>query len=225
MAATSVLDQVRSLDRIEQLATEPARYADALAHELPPAATLAELEARDALLARALEHVDEFAARVMTTRLAHALASDTSLGAPTRKVFATTVLKYRHDLALLGERARELAQRGRAVDPTAVGEAVVAAARATLELHAAVCAPVLALVRELATSALPDADRRARDRNLDDAQRMRWSAARRDLESIAAAPELVQSAPMATRMAALPAQLDEPAAQPEVSFADMLELD
>ena len=50
----------RSLESIEDLAAEPARYADALAREVPAAATIAELEARDAFLARAIEHIDSF---------------------------------------------------------------------------------------------------------------------------------------------------------------------
>lgn len=94
-----------------------------------------------------------------------------------------------------------------------------------LALRDALRAGVLALIRDLATAALPEADRRARDRQLDEVQRRRWSAARRDLEATAAEPAQITSAPMAARLAALPEQLDEPAAEPEVSFADMIELD
>jgi hypothetical protein len=102
---------------------------------------------------------------------------------------------------------------------------VVDAARATLALREALRGEVLALIRERATAAIPDADRCARDRHLGEAQRKRWSAARRDLEVIAGDPTRILAAPMAARLAAWPEQLDEPAPEPEVSFADMIELD
>jgi hypothetical protein len=55
--------------------------------------------------------------------------------------------------------------------------------------------------------------------------RRRWSAARRDFAAVAVEPEHVLAAPMAARLAALPDQLDEPAPEREVTFADMIELD
>jgi hypothetical protein len=94
-----------------------------------------------------------------------------------------------------------------------------------LALRAAVRAGVLALIRDLAHAAAPDADRRARDRNLDEPVRRRWSAVRRDLEAVAADPARVLAGAMPARLAALPDQLDEPDPEREVTFADMLELD
>src|SRR4051812_1688614 len=57
-AAQHILDQAHSLPRIEALAAEPGVYAERLSEELPSAATLAELEARDAALAGALGRID-----------------------------------------------------------------------------------------------------------------------------------------------------------------------
>ena len=223
--AQHVLDQAYSLPRIEALAAEPGVYAERLAEELPSAATLAELEARDAALASALGQIDAMIVRAMRIRLDHALAADTSIGAPTRSVFASTIVGYAGRLTLLAERARDVAMRGRAGDPDAIAQAVVDAARAILDLRDGLRDGVLALIRALAEAAAPDADRRARDRQLDDAERRRWSAVRRELEAVAADPERVASAAMAGRLAAHPPQLDEPEPGKELTHADLLELD
>jgi hypothetical protein len=61
-----------------------------------------------------------------------------------------------------------------------------------------------------AEAAGPDADRRACDRQLDDAERRRWSTMRRELAAVAAGPERVAGAAVAARLAGHPAQLDEP---------------
>jgi hypothetical protein len=224
-SAQHLLDQIHSLARIEALEAEPGGYADRLAAELPAAATLTELEARDAALATALRQIDAMIARAMRIRLDHRLAADASIGAPTRSVFASTIVGYAGRLPLLAQRARDVAERGRAADPDQISEVVLDAARSVLALREAVRGGVLALIRALAEPAIPEADRRARDRHLDEPARRRWSAARRDLEAIAVDPERVLVAPMATRLAALPDQVDEPAPERELTFADMIELD
>jgi hypothetical protein len=161
----------------------------------------------------------------MRLSLDHALAADTSIGAPTRKVFATTVARYAGDLGLLAQRASDVAARGGARDPDAVAATVAEAARAVLDLRAQTLAPVLALIRDLAISFVPEADRRARERSLDEPTRRRWSATRRELEALAADPARAGASPMAARLAAFPDQLDEPPPEREVTFADMIELD
>jgi hypothetical protein len=223
MTARSILDRLQSLAAIDAFAAEPGAYAAAL--DLPPATSLAELAARDATLVTALQVIDETTTRVMRIVLEHALATDSSLAAPTRKVFTATVLNYEHTLDVLATRARDQAARGGAHDPDATAAIVVEAARRALDLRAAVRAPVLAVVRDLATAAFPDADRHARDRDLADAVRLQWSAARRDLETIADEPARILAAPMAARLAAWPAQLDEPAPKPEPTLAELIELD
>ena len=224
-AAQHVLDQIHSLARLEALEAEPGAYAERLAAEIPAATTIGELEARDAILAGALGRIDAMIARAMKIRLDRALAADASIGAPTRSVFSSTIIGYADRLPLIEQRARDVAARGGAVDPGRTAEAVLEAARAVLGLREAVRAGVLILIHALAQAAAPDADRRARDRNLDDFTRRRWSAARRDLEAVAADPERVLVASMAARLGALPDQLDEPLPERELSFADLLELD
>ncbi|HEX7940641.1 MAG TPA: hypothetical protein VF488_02500, partial [Gemmatimonadaceae bacterium] len=140
-------------------------------------------------------------------------------------VFASTITGYAGRMSLLEQRARDVAVRGRAADPDLVAESVVETGRAVLALRDALRAGVLALIRDLARAAVSEADRRARDRRLDEPERRRWSAARRDLEAVAAEPERVLTAPMAARLGALPDQLDEPELDREVTFADLLELD
>jgi hypothetical protein len=224
-AAQHILDQACSLARIAALEADPAVYVEQLAAELPEVATLVELGARDAALIAALGQIDAMIARAMRIRLDHALASDSSIGAPTRSVFASTITGYAGRLSLLEQRARDVAVRGRAADPDRIAESVVEAARASLALRDALRDGVLALIRDGARAAIAEADRRARDRNLDELERRRWSAARRDLEAVAAEPERVLAAPMAGRLAALPDQLDEPEPDREPTFAELLELD
>lgn len=223
MSARQLLDAVHTWASIE--AFDPAAYGAAVIAETPPGTTLAELEARDAFLVAAITAIEDVIARVMKLRLEHALADDTSLGAPTRRVFAQTVASYAGDLALLGDRVRELAARARAHNPEAVARAVVEAARATLDLREVLRAGVLDHVRALAAAAIPIADGHARDTTHGDATRKKWSAVRRDQEMLAADPSRIQAAVFAERIASWPEQLDEPAPKPEVHPADLIELD
>jgi len=224
-SAQDVLDRVHSLASLELIEAEPGSVAARLATDLPAVSSLSELEARDAMLVDLLGQIDVMIARAMRLRLDHALTMDASIGAPTRSVFASTIVGYADRIPLLAQRARDVAARGRATDPDAIAGVVVAAARAVLELRAAIRAEVLAVIRQLATASAPEADHRARDRKLPEPARRRWSAARRDLEAVAADPERVLAAPLAARLAALPDQLDEPAPDPEPTFKDLLELD
>jgi hypothetical protein len=222
MTAQHVLDRVRSIAAIEALA--PDAYATELAAELAAVTSLAGLAARDAALAGALSAIDDFAARVMRLRLDHALPDDRVLPAPTRKVFASTIATYAGRLSIFGDRVRDVAARMR-TDADALVDRVLAEAGATLAQREQLRAGVLALVRSLATATIPDADRRARDPDLDPAQRKQWSAARRDLEMLAEEPARITAAPHAARLAAWPEQLDEPAAKPEPTLAELIELD
>ena len=223
MKAFQVLDRVHSLSSSEQL--EPGAFATALAEELPDGTVADVIEARDAALRDSLQRIDDLAARVMRIRLDHALADDTTIAAPTRKVFAQTVASYAGRLPLLAERVRDLAARGRAPDPDRTADAVVEAARSTLALRDALAAGVLELARDGATRAVPDVERRARDRTRDDAPRKRDSALRRELEAIAATPSRIAEGPLAARLATWAEQLDDPPPEAEVTFADMIELD
>jgi len=62
-------------DHVQLEAFDPPSFAAELAAEVPGAATLAELEARDAFLTAALEQSDAMIARAMCMRLEHALAA------------------------------------------------------------------------------------------------------------------------------------------------------
>lgn len=224
-AAQQLLDQVQSVARIEALEAAPAEYAERVAAELGGGDSLDDLAARDAALAQALGQIDAMTERVARIRLEHALAHEASIATPTRKVFATTIAGYAGRLELLEARARDVAARGGAVDPAGVAARVVDQGRAALALRDALRAGLLALIRDLAAAAGPDADRRARDRTLDEAARRRWSAARRELEATASQPERVATGPMPARLASWPEQLDEPDPAHEPTFADMIELD
>lgn len=218
-----------SLDGIHSLAAlaalDPGAYAAEVAASTPPAVTLAELEARDAYLIAALTRIDDAIGRFMKIRLDHVLASDTSIGAPTRKVFAQTIASYATNLGALGDRVRDLATRGRATNPEAVVDAVLDAARATLADRDALRASVLAHIAALASVGIVQADHQARDTTLTEASRKKWSAVRRDFEVLVDEPGKIQAAPFAARIASWPEQLDEPPAKPEVHPSDLIELD
>jgi hypothetical protein len=222
MTAQRVLDQAYSLAGLARLTDDPQAYLEALASELAD-----DLEARDGQLVAAAAAVDTMIARAMRIRLDHALAltDDAALPAVTRNVFATTIVKYAHALDLLADRVRDAAARGRARDPDAVTAAVVDAARDVLALRDRLRIGVLELARTLAAAAIEPADRQARDRRLDDAVRVRWSKVRRALEAVAADPSVIVTAAWRDRLAALEDVLDDPPAEREPTFADMIELD
>jgi hypothetical protein len=221
--AQRTLDQVYSLAQLE--AFEPAIYLDQLAAELGTPATLDELAARDAMWLAALAAIDTMVARAMKVRLDQALALEPSVPAVTRNVFATTIVQYAYRLELLGQRVRDVATRGGANHPDDVADAVLAAARSVLGLRETLRVGVLELVREHAAASIAEADRHARDRALDETPRKQWSRVRRDLEALAADPSGVLAGPSRVRLAAYPEQLDDTPAGPELSFADLIELD
>lgn len=220
-----LLDRAHSRAQLDALAADAGAVAEALAQTIGPAATIADLEARDALFRQTIAEIDAVVSRAMRVFMDHALADDTSIASQTRNVFASTVIRYAHELSLLGQRARDAAERGGARAPDHVADLVVTAAQDALALGEAVAGPVLALASQLATASVAEVNRYARDRTRSDAERKKWSAARRDLEAIAAQPVLLRTAPVAARMAALEELIDEGEPEPEVSFADMIELD
>lgn len=217
------LDRAHSLAQLEAL--DPASILAELEAETPSAQAIPELEERDAFLAAALDAIDAIAIRAMKVRLEHALANDGSIGAPTRAVFAQTIVNYADNVALLVERARDLAHRGRSPSPEHVADLVAGAARASLGLRAALRDGVLELASRFAKASVPLADKHARDGSLDETIRKRWSAVRRDLEAIAAQPAAISVAPMAKRVAAWPDQLDEPDPVREATLAELIEID
>jgi hypothetical protein len=217
MPARRLLDQIQTLATLA--AFDAGDYTRELEAELP-----ADLAALDAVLSTALRDIDELAARIARLQLDHALADDTSIGPPTRRVFATTITAYAANLPLLHDRVRDVAARGGSREPDAIAERVVDAARATLALRASLHDSILALAHARAEAAIADADRRARDRSLDEPERRRWSAIRRELEAIAASPARIASTPWATRLASWPDQLDESTTR-EPTREELLELD
>jgi hypothetical protein len=223
--ASQVLDRVHSVASIEALAAAPDAFATELAVELPAGASPDTIAARDAAFAAALLRIDETTARVMRIQLDRVLAADTAIPTPTRKVFAGTIVSYANRLSVLGERARDVAARAGAANADAIADSVVDAAEATLALRVSVATGVLELVRTRAREALPEIERLARDRTRDDAERMRHSALRRELEALVVAPDRVLAAPFAERLKSWPGLLDEPPPEAEVTFADMIELD
>ncbi|MEP6864514.1 MAG: hypothetical protein ABJE66_28085 [Deltaproteobacteria bacterium] len=202
------LDQVYSLAQLERF--DPAEYLAQLA--FGSATTLEELASRDTAFVAELAAIDAMIARAMKLRLELVDA----LAPPTRNVFATTIIQYARQLDVLQQRVYSVA-------PAAV-PAVMAAAQELLDLRAALRAGVLELVRTHAAADVALADSHARDRKLEDGPRKQWSRARRDLEALALDPTGITT-PTTQRHAAYPEQIDDAAAGPEPTFADMIELD
>ena len=225
MSAKTLLDRVHSRTAIAELDAEEHKRLLASDVGANTDVSLAELEHRDDVLRQAIADIDDFATRVMRILLDHALAEDTSIPTPTRKVFASTIAGYAHDVSVLEQRARDIAARGGARDPAAVASSVVAAANTTFAVRGGLISSVLQLAHDLAQASVVEADKRAKDRTLDEPSRKTWSAARRELEALVADPARLALAAWSGRLADHPEQLDEPPPEAEKTFADMIELD
>jgi hypothetical protein len=219
----AILDRIQARAHVE--AIEPALLVEAMRRAIPAAATLAELEDRDAFLASAVGAIELMIARVMRIVLDHALDMDTSIAIPSRKVFSTTIASYANQLPLLATRARDVAERGGAPDPDEIAGRIVAAARTALALRHELLEQVLAVIAELASVTAPLADRNARDRDRGEAERLRWSALRRECEAVVREPYRALEAPLADRLARHEDLLDEPAPEREPTLAELIELD
>jgi hypothetical protein len=225
VSAKSLLDRVHSRAALGELNADEYKRLLAADFARDSEVSLTELERRDVALRQAIADIDDFATRVMRIHLDHVLADDTSIPTPTRKVFASTIVGYANNLALLEDRARRHEPRCLARDASSVAAAVIAAANDTLALRDSLISSALQLVHDFAQAAVPEADKRAKDRTLDDASRKTWSAARRELEALVVDPARVALAPWAARLVEHPEQIDEPPPEAEVTFADMIELD
>ena len=214
-------DQVYTTAQLD--AFDAAAYREQLASE--PASSLADLQARDATWLAAFAAIDLLAARAMKLHLDQAHALEPTVPAVTRNVFSTTIVQYTGRLDLLAQRVHDAAARGVTRHPGDVADVVVAAAREVLDLRSTLREGVIVQIREASVASIADADQHARDRALDDSTRKQWSRMRRDLESLAADPMAIVAGPIATRLVALPDQLDDGPAGPEVLFADLIELD
>lgn len=221
-AAQELLDAVHGLAQLESF--DPDRYSARLVEALAgEPVTLAALEAIDDALRSALGAIDAFSARCMRIRLDHALAGDTSVASPLRKVLAGTVTSYAGDLGRLRDRVRSVAVRVDPVGADDTADRVVASARSVLEDRAALHARVLDVARELAGARIDAARTQARDRHAEEAERRRWTAALRELEQVAARPARIAEAPWRERVATFLGP-DEPLEEPpELSLGDLIE--
>jgi len=223
-SAQDVLDRVHSLATLEALEAEPGGVAARLAADLPVIASLSELEARDAMLVDLLGQIDAMIARAMRFKLDHALAADSSIArrpaACSRRRSSATRTGCRCSRNARATSRRGAARRIRTRSPTSSsrGARGPRAPRGDPSRRARGDPP--ARDRGGSRGRPP----RARSQALR-ARAPALECARRDLEAVAADPERVLAAPTAARLAALPDELDEPAAEPEPTFKDLLELD
>lgn len=225
-SAQQILDAVHGLAQVD--AFDPEAYAARLAEEVGVGGaggglTMATLEASDEALRGALGAIDAFSGRCMRIRMDHALAGDTSVGTPLRKVLAGTVTNYAGDLGLLRERVLSVAAR---VDPRgaeATAERVVGTAQGVLDERAGLYDRVLAIAKQLASERIAPARQAARDRHAEEPVRRKWTAALRDLEQVAERPARIIEAPWSQRVATVVGP-DEPIEEaPEPTLGELIE--
>ncbi len=209
------LDQVQRLPQAR--AFDPRRVLDELERELtlPAGAPLDQLGDGLDTLASALVEIDRFAQRCARIYLAHALAA-TPAPPQLYTLFATTVLSYADQLALLRQRVAGALVRiaPEAATAARVTDAVVESLERVLADRAALRDGVLAIARRLAAAQLPSARGAARDRSLSDERRQQWGRARVDLEAIGERPETVAAGSFTERLQRMPSPPEEP--EPEV---------
>lgn len=220
-APQQLLDEVHTAAGLARFSVDA--YARALADErADDSIELDGLAATDAALRAALVAVDGFTARVMRVELDLALADDTVLAPAFRTNLAATIVRYAGELPLLRERVIQSARGGpRAVS---LGEQVVAAATAALGLRVALHDAVIAVARVRAAIARPNAAGAARDRQLDDSQRARWSVAAQELAMLEADPARIARGPWAERIKEH-VPVVETVVEEEPSFGSLIELD
>ena len=222
-SAQQLLDRTQRLSQLDELDVDV--YADQLRAELVamPAATLAELEARDDHLRATLASFDGFASKAMRIRLEYLAVDWPGLTAQFRTLLFTTVTSYVGDLDRLRMRVASAAARQDPGRAEALADVVVDAAAGALALRGALGDAVLNLAVELANASLPLIDDRARDRGLPDDVRLQWTALRRDFEQLGERPLRLAEHRFADRQRALltpDLRLDE---LPEPLLSDLIE--
>jgi len=223
--AQQLLDEVQSLTQLERFRVEA--FLDQLRGEIAggDVATLEALEERDQRMRGVLAAIDAFASKCMRIRLAHVLATDTSLGPPFRTYLASTVTSHDGDLDLLRQRVIAAAARADPAGASNTATSVVDAARHVLAARSELREALFTLTRELAAVSIPVAQRAARDPSSSDVIRLRWTAARRDLELLADRPERLAEASFADRRKALPPIEEAPEQALVLTRGELLELD
>jgi hypothetical protein len=219
-----LLDEVLRLPQLE--AFDARRFLDGVAEELARlagGAALDDVGAQLDALGGLLPEIDRFAQRSMGIRLSWALAS-TPAPPQLHKLLSATVVSYEGNLPLLRQRVADAIARLNPAAADDVTRDVMGAAERALGGRAALRAGVLALAQQTAQARLPSVEHTARDRSLEDAERLRWRRARVDLEQIAARPETLAAGSFAERLAKITPP-DDPEPEPQGSRFSLLEID
>ena len=190
-----------------------------------PAATLADLEARDDRLRALLGSFDGFASKAMRIRLEYLAVDHPALTAQFRTLLSTTITSYVDGGGLdrLRQRVAGSAARQDPGRADALAEVVADAAERVLGLRGALGDAVLGLAVELANGALPMIHERCRERGLPDDVRRQWTALRSDFEQLGDHPLRLAERRFADRQRALltpDLMLDE---IPEPLLSDLIE--
>lgn len=201
--AQELLDRVVRKDQLD--AFDVDGWLEVLRAEVAelPAATVAELGARDDRLRAVLPWFDALAGRAMRIACEHLAVEYPALTAQFRTLLATTVVSYASDLERLRDRVAGSVARHDPGQATATADAVVEAADRALALRGALGDGVLRLAVELGAAVLPAVDAACRDHRLPEDVRRQWTLVRRDLELTAAEPLRLARARFADRLQAL----------------------
>ena len=215
------LDMLTSVQQLRELASlTPARFIAALAADLGTGdETLATLGAQLDALHQALLAIEQFTRLAMDIRLRHVLAHE-PVAPELRRLLSATVVSYAGELALLRQRfARYLS--------ATLLEAVIAAVEWVLALRQALRGGVLELGRQVALTQESWLKKAARNRLLEDAERLRLRLARVDLQQLVEQPERLAAERFEARLKKLPipAEEDEVEVGEDAQRFSLLEID
>ena len=200
LPSLDMLTSVQHLHEIENL--EPARFIVALEADLGTGnETLATLGAQLDGLHQALLAIEQLTRLAMGVRLTHVLAKE-PVPPQLRRLLSATVVSYADDLTLLRQRF------DRYLSP-ALLDAIIEAAQWVLALRQALYDSVLELGRRVALAQESWLQNAARNRMLENAERLRLRLARLDLQQLVELPERLAAERFEARLKKLPVPEEE----------------
>jgi hypothetical protein len=212
-----MLDAVQNLTQLEAFDAERFLQLD-----LPPVTTLAELAALFDQLRGLLDSVDRFAQKAMAIRL-NQLAAD-PIPPQFRTLLKTTVIGYHGQTELLRGRVAAALMRIDRHQAAEVTDRVMDAAERVLALHGTLRGGILQQAAARAAVELEAAQKRGRDRTLQ--ERGEWRRAAVDLQAVAANPRHLEIGTYADRLKKIPMPEEEPETEStEEKRFSLLEID
>lgn len=191
------LDEVQHLHELERF--DARRFLEALELELGDGEeSSAHVGVQLDALHEVLRTVEQFTVKAMAIRLTHVFSSE-PVPPQLRTLLSTTIVAYAEDLGLLRRRF------ARSMSASLLNELTETAAQ-VLSLRQILREGALALAQRLAQAhaEAPWLQKAARDRSLQDAERLRLRLLRVDLRQLADKPQRIEAQRTDARLKALP---------------------